>query len=208
MRVLVGDTARPNLHLTALRVRDEVDQQEALIALLRQLPAPGIVYARSRKRCDELAHFLAGYGVPAAAYHAGLQDRAAIQDRFMRNELAVIVATVAFGMGVDKPDIRFIIHCGLPSSVEGYYQEIGRAGRDGAASHCVLLYSEGDRTALARLAAQDQTTPERVAAAYTAVRQALGAGQAAAATGCASLAQVAAAVRSSETEARMLLAIL
>lgn len=208
MRVLVGDIARPNLHLTALRVRDDVEQQEALIALLRQLPAPGIIYARSRKRCDELAQFLVGYGVAAAAYHAGLEERTAVQERFRRNDLAVIVATVAFGMGVDKPDIRFIVHCGLPSSVEGYYQEIGRAGRDGAISHCVLLYSEGDRATLARLSAQDQVTAERVAAAYAAIRQALGDESGGGACGVVPLAQIAAALRGSESEARMLLGVL
>jgi RecQ family ATP-dependent DNA helicase len=204
MRVLVGETFRPNLQLTAVRVRDEEEEQDALIALLRRLPAPGIVYVRSRKRCDELAQVLAAYGVPASAYHAGLQDRAAIQDRFMRNELAVIVATVAFGMGVDKPDIRFIVHCGLPSSVEGYYQEIGRAGRDGEMSHCLLLYTEGERTALARLAARDRVGEESVRTVYAAVRAALGG----AATGTVSLAHVAGALRSSETQARMLLGAL
>ena len=141
---------------------------------MRQLGGPGVVYVRSRKRCDELAELLAAYGVPAAAYHAGLDQRTEIQDRFMRNELSVIVATVAFGMGVDKPDIRFIVHCGLPGSVEGYYQEIGRAGRDGAPAHCVLLYTEGDSRTLLRLTAQDQISVESVRTAYATIRQALG----------------------------------
>ena len=175
MRVLVGDAFRPNLHLTAIRVRDDEEQQEALVALLRQLGGPGVVYVRSRKRCDELAELLAAYGVPAAAYHAGLEQRSEIQDRFMRNELSVIVATVAFGMGVDKSDIRFIVHCGLPNSIEGYYQEIGRAAATAQPAHCVLSYSEGDSRTLLRLADQGQVTVESVRTAYTAVRQALGA---------------------------------
>jgi ATP-dependent DNA helicase RecQ len=204
MRVLVGDAFRPNLHLTALAVRDDDEQQEALIALLRQLGGPGVVYVRSRKRCDELAELLTTYGVPAAAYHAGLDRRSEIQDRFMRNELAVIVATVAFGMGVDKSDIRFIVHCGLPNSIEGYYQEIGRAGRDGRPAHCVLLYSGGDSRALLRLAAQGQVTVESVRTAYAAVRQALGTH----ASGPVSPAVIADALRASETQARMLLGVL
>ncbi len=204
MRVLVGDSYRPNLHLTAIRVRDDEEQQEALVALLRQLGGPGVVYVRSRKRCDELAELLAAYGVPAAAYHAGLDQRAEIQDRFMRNELAVIVATVAFGMGVDKPDIRFIVHCGLPASVEGYYQEIGRAGRDGALAHCVLLYTEGDSRTLLRLAAQDQVSVESVRTAYAAIRQALGAQS----IGPVPLALIADALRSTQTHARILLGVL
>ncbi|MFO1130385.1 MAG: RecQ family ATP-dependent DNA helicase, partial [Hyphomicrobiales bacterium] len=204
MRVLVGDSFRSNLHLTAIRVRDDEEQQEALVALLRQLGGPGVVYVRSRKRCDELAELLAAYGVPAAAYHAGLDHRTEIQDRFMRNELSVIVATVAFGMGVDKPDIRFIVHCGLPGSVEGYYQEIGRAGRDGAAAHCILLYTEGDSRTLLRLAAQDQVSGESVRTAYAAIRQALGTQ----AIGPVPLSLVADALRSTQTHARILLGVL
>lgn len=204
MRVLVGDSFRPNLQLTAFRVRDDEEQQEALVALLRQLGGPGVVYVRSRKRCDELAELLAAFGVPAASYHAGLDQRNEIQDRFMRNELAVIVATVAFGMGVDKPDIRFIVHCGLPGSVEGYYQEIGRAGRDGAPAHCVLLYTEGDSRTLLRLAAQDQVSVESVRTAYAAVRQALGTQE----IGPVPLSLIADALRSPQTHARILLGVL
>jgi ATP-dependent DNA helicase RecQ len=204
MRVLVGDAFRANLQLTTLRVRDDQEQEEQLLALLRQLPGPGVVYVRSRKRCDELAEMLSAYGVAAAAYHAGLEKRTEIQDRFMRNELAVIIATVAFGMGVDKPDIRFIVHCGLPNSIEGYYQEIGRAGRDGQPASCVLIYSEGDSRTLLRLAAQGQVTTESVRAAYSAVRQALGTQT----TGPVPLATVASALKSTEMQARMLLGVL
>ncbi len=204
MRVLVGDSFRPNLHLTAIRVRDDEEQQEALVALLRQLGGPGVVYVRSRKRCDELAELLAAYGVPAAAYHAGLDRRTEIQDRFMRNELSVIVATVAFGMGVDKPAIRFIVHCGLPGSVEAYYQEIGRAGRDGASAHCVLLYTEGDSRTLLRLTAQDQVSVESVRTAYATIRQTLGTH----AIGPVPLSLIADALRSTQTHARILLGVL
>jgi len=169
VRVLAGDTFRPNLHLSAVRVRDDDERIHALAALLAALPGPGIVYARSRQRCEELATFLRSQGVDAAAYHAGLPNRSEIQDRFMAGKVAVVVATIAFGMGVDKADIRFIVHFGLPDSVEGYYQEIGRAGRDGQPAHCVLLYAGSDAQGLARLAGRDQFDLEALRRIYAAL---------------------------------------
>jgi ATP-dependent DNA helicase RecQ len=173
VRVLAGDTFRPNLHLSAVRVRDDDERIHALAALLAELPGPGIVYARSRQRCEELAAFLRSQGIDAAAYHAGLADRSAIQDRFMAGAVAVVVATIAFGMGVDKADIRFIVHFGLPDSVEGYYQEIGRAGRDGQPAHCVLLYAGSDERTLVRLAAQDRLDLEALRRIYAVLVQGL-----------------------------------
>jgi ATP-dependent DNA helicase RecQ len=174
VRVLAGDTFRPNLQLSAVRVRDDDERIHALAALLAELPGPGIVYARSRQRCEELAAFLRSQGIDAAAYHAGLADRSAIQDRFMaRQAVAVVVATIAFGMGVDKADIRFIVHFGLPDSVEGYYQEIGRAGRDGQPAHCVLLYADSDERTLARLAGADRLDLEALRRIYAALVQGL-----------------------------------
>lgn len=175
MRVLVGDTFRANLHLRAYRVRDDDARTLLLLRLLRSVQGSGIVYARSRRRCEELATTLRHAGFAAAHYHAGIENRAEVQDRFMRNELQVIVATIAFGMGIDKGDIRFIIHDGLPASLEGYYQEIGRAGRDGKPAHCLLIYADHDEATLVRLAQRSALTGAALRALYRRVRQHLGA---------------------------------
>ncbi|MBP8292747.1 MAG: RecQ family ATP-dependent DNA helicase [Caldilineaceae bacterium] len=204
VRVLAGDTFRPNLQLSAVRVRDDDERIHALAALLAELTPPGIVYARSRQRCEDLATLLRSQGVDAAAYHAGLPNRSEIQDRFMAGQLAVVVATIAFGMGVDKADIRFIVHFGLPDSVEGYYQEIGRAGRDGKPAHCVLLYASGDERGLARLAGQDQLDLEALRRIYAALVQ----GLAGRTVGPFVLADLAAAAKTPEHDLRVGLSLL
>ncbi|HEY3448107.1 MAG TPA: ATP-dependent DNA helicase RecQ [Myxococcales bacterium] len=145
-RSFIRGFRRDNLAIEAVD-RPRAEREADLVSMLEP-PGhrPAIVYAPSRKLTEELAELLA-QRYRAAPYHAGLstEDRARAQDGFLSGELEIIVATIAFGMGVDKPDIRTVVHMALPSSVEGYYQEIGRAGRDAKPSRALLLYSWGDR---------------------------------------------------------------
>ncbi|VDM75365.1 unnamed protein product, partial [Strongylus vulgaris] len=125
----------------------------------------GIVYCLSRKECESVCTSLKKAGVRAEVYHAGLPDkeRVQVQHRWLRNSINVICATIAFGMGIDKPDVRFVIHYSLPKSIEGYYQETGRAGRDGNPSYCLLLYSYQDAIRLRRMIeADDSQAPASV----------------------------------------------
>lgn len=135
---------RPNLRLEAILAKDADQKLAHLLALCRRTKPPGIVYCSSRAKCDQLAGALKAAGANAEAYHAGLPDRAAIQERFMANEIDILVATVAFGMGVDKSDIRFVFHHDPSASLENYYQEAGRAGRDGQKARCVALATAAD----------------------------------------------------------------
>jgi ATP-dependent DNA helicase RecQ len=147
-----GSFFRPNLHVSAYRKGEDGPTggkgvRAAIVKLVEgRRGQSGIVYARSRKACESLAEHLHGRGVRAVAYHAGLEpaQRTARQDAFSRDDVDVVVATVAFGMGIDKSNIRYVIHRDMPRSIEAYYQEIGRAGRDGVASDCILFYSWAD----------------------------------------------------------------
>jgi ATP-dependent DNA helicase RecQ len=148
-----GSFFRPNLIITTQKKGVGRETRKDILAIIRKHKGEsGIVYCLSRKAVDDLTAWLRQNGVPARAYHAGLSDteRAESQNAFARDEADVIVATVAFGMGIDKSNVRFVIHRDLPRSLEGWYQEIGRAGRDGLESDCVLMYSWVDVVAYDR----------------------------------------------------------
>ncbi|MDQ4215278.1 DNA helicase RecQ [Microbacterium capsulatum] len=141
----VASFDRPNIQY---RIDPKVDVRKQLVAFIRSQPegSAGIVYALSRSSVEQTAEYLSAQGFDAIPYHAGLDagTRAAHQSRFLREDGVIVVATIAFGMGIDKPDVRFVAHVDLPKSVEGYYQETGRAGRDGEASVAWMAYGLGD----------------------------------------------------------------
>lgn len=148
-QVFITGFARPNLHFEVRQAWGKAAKLTELLRVFDETPGAGIIYASTRKRCEQLAADLDEAGVKrrVAVYHAGLepQARREVQESFMSGETQVIIATNAFGMGIDKRDLRFVVHHDLPGTLEAYYQEAGRGGRDGLDSRCLLLFNERDR---------------------------------------------------------------
>src|SRR5438046_4491841 len=143
---IVSGFDRPNLYLEVREVATNAEKIRSIVELARWAPL-GIVYAGTRKNVEDIHANLRRAGIETAAYHAGLSnpDRKAVQEKFMSASQCVIVATNAFGMGIDRSEVRFVVHADIPDSVEAYYQEIGRAGRDGDPARCLLLFSYADK---------------------------------------------------------------
>src|SRR6266581_717225 len=162
-RCYVASFNRPNL---SYRIVPKSAPYEQLLEFIRSRPnESGIVYCASRKSADSLARNLSEDGISAKPYHAGLTsaERTKNQEAFLRDDVRVVTATIAFGMGINKPNVRFVIHHDLPKNIEGYYQETGRAGRDGLPSECVLLFSVGDVVKQRRFIEEKSESEQRIA---------------------------------------------
>lgn len=165
--VVVRGVDRPNIDLRVHRPTSEGEKRDAVVDEVRTLPRPGLVYAATRRETEDYAGELRGRGVRAVAYHAGLssRERSEVHDGFLTGRHEVVVATSAFGMGIDKPDVRFVVHASVPESLDAYYQEVGRAGRDGEPASAVLFYRPED-LGLRKYFVARGVDRARVAAAY------------------------------------------
>ena len=176
LRVVTTGVFRPNLRYEVEHLSGQEEKLRALAALCAETSGSGIIYARSRESCEKLALFLRQQRIKAAHYHAGMasDERTQAQDLFMSGQTRVIVATVAFGMGIDKADVRFIVHYNLPNSLEAYCQESGRAGRDGRPARCILFYSGADKSQLSRWLRQDALDLPFLRTVYGEIQRQLG----------------------------------
>jgi ATP-dependent DNA helicase RecQ len=168
--LVVRGVDRPGIELRVHRSTSDDDKRDAVIEEVLALPLPGLVYTATRREAEQYAETLRERGLRAAAYHAGLvaRERSGVQDAFLDDGLDVVVATNAFGMGIDKPNVRFVVHASVPESLDAYYQELGRAGRDGEAASAVLFYRSED-LGLRKYFVARGVDRARAAAAYAAI---------------------------------------
>ncbi|MCE5197752.1 MAG: RecQ family ATP-dependent DNA helicase [Armatimonadota bacterium] len=166
-------THRPNLFLESVLIRNDEEKMRELVRLCMENDGTGIVYTRSRKKAEDLAKLLNRERIRSTFYHAGMdsEQRARTHEEFMDGRWRVICATVAFGMGIDKSDVRFVIHYSLPASLEDYYQEAGRAGRDGFPSRCILMATPGDKARNTRWMGEEWVNLDLPKACYQLIRE-------------------------------------